>query len=105
MNLSFNFHKDHITSANIANIPFMPSKAEALRIYKNQLNKRSSLSTLRDFKPTIAVLYVSNWGHGYKLFLSEIKDIDLNKPFPDEPKGKFSTKRKTFLITEKDLLN
>lgn len=104
MNLSFNYWKDQITDAYVEGIPYFPTKKEALQIFKNLRNNLSSLSTLRDYKPKVAVIYYSVRGYkgGYKLVLSDL-EIDTNRPFPDEPKGRFSGKRKAFKISEKEL--
>ncbi len=104
MNLSFNYWNDQITNAYVEGIPYFPTKKEALQIFKNLRNKLSSLSTLREYQPKIAVVYYSVYGHraGYKLFLSEL-EIDTNRPFPDEPRGRFTGKRKVFKISSKEL--
>ncbi len=104
MNLSFNYWNDQITNAYVEEIPYFPTKKEALQIFKNLRNNLSSLSTLREYKPKIAVIYYSVWGYkaNYKMVLSEL-ELDTNRPFPDEPRGKFTGKRKVFKISEKEL--
>lgn len=104
MNLSFNYWKEEITNAYVEGIPFFPTKKEALQIFKNLRNNLSTLSALREYKPKIAVVYysVNGFNGAYKLFLSET-EIDPNRPFPDEPRGKYTGKRKVFKITEKEL--
>lgn len=104
MNLSFNHWNNQITTAYVEGIPYFPTKKEALQIFKNLRNNLSSLSTLREYKPKVAVVYYAVKGckAGYKLLLSDL-EIDTNQPFPDEPKGRFSGKRKAFKISEKEL--
>lgn len=97
MYLSFNYWNAQITSVYVANIPFCPTKKEAMNMYKKMLLQKSSLSALQTFKPKIAVLYRSF--NGYKFLLSEYEINNAHK-FPDQPNG---TKSSYFKIKTKDL--
>ena len=104
--LNFEYHKESITQAIVEHLPVFPTKKEALSIFKSLQNNLSNLSLLKQFKPRYAVIYYSVRGYkaSYKMVLSEV-DMDFNRPFPDEPRGKFTGKRKTFKISDKELIN